>query len=262
VTLRSAERGKSRYNPLVSSDTAVFYGPEYHDNYACSAGLSHEDWLRYFGGLAEQIVLRLDPKTVLDVGCAKGLLVECLRDRGIEAYGLDISEYAISKARPDVRPYCWVASAADAIADEYDLIVCTEVCEHLPEAEANEAVRQMTSHSKMILFSSTPGCFEDPTHINLHPEIDWLRLFARFSFAPDDNVSIPFLPAWAMLLRKVEGPICDRELCQFAYKRQQAPQRELDTILNSKGWKLLNRYRNFRNHVNKLLKVVAHIRNR
>jgi hypothetical protein len=184
------------------------------------------------------------------VGCAKGFLVECLRDRGVEAYGFDISEYAIGEVRPDVRPYCWVGSAGDSINEFYDLITCIEVCEHVPESEAQEAIRQMTSHTDMILFSSTPGHFDDPTHVNIHPIIDWLRLFARFSFAPHEEFDARFVAPQAMLLRRVEVPPCDQALCRFAHARNRAlaadelgnspeARGELEAVLSSRGWKFI-----------------------
>jgi ubiquinone/menaquinone biosynthesis C-methylase UbiE len=39
---------------------------------------------------------------VLDVGCAKGFLVKDLLALGIDAYGLDISEYALMRCEPEV----------------------------------------------------------------------------------------------------------------------------------------------------------------
>ena len=41
-----------------------------------------------------------DNKTVLFVGCAKGFDVEDFRQLGVDAYGIDISSYAISKSNP------------------------------------------------------------------------------------------------------------------------------------------------------------------
>lgn len=70
-------------------------------------------WLEFFGAIADRVVAEVGPKRTLDVGCAKGFLVEALRDRGIEAFGIDISEYAIGEVRSDIRPYCLVASAVD-----------------------------------------------------------------------------------------------------------------------------------------------------
>src|SRR5262249_27709257 len=39
---------------------------------------------------------------VLDVGCAKGFLVKDLLAQGIDAYGLDISRYALMHCEPEV----------------------------------------------------------------------------------------------------------------------------------------------------------------
>ena len=52
---------------------------------------------------AKFIVEKFNPKTVLDVGCAFGGLVGALRDLGVEAYGIDGSEYALSKADPSIK---------------------------------------------------------------------------------------------------------------------------------------------------------------
>ena len=59
--------------------------------------------MEFFGTIADQVVAEIKPRRVLDVGCAKGFLVEALRDRGVEAFGIDVSEYAIGEVRPDIR---------------------------------------------------------------------------------------------------------------------------------------------------------------
>src|SRR5258708_8876694 len=219
------ESGNSITAP--STPPASQYGPAYYNAYYMRVGTavySREDprWLQFFGHVADEIIWQLNPRTVLDVGCAKGFLVECLRDRGVEAYGFDVSEYAIGEVRPDIMQYCWVGSASDSISKSYDLITCIEVCEHLAESEAEDAVRQMTSHADTILFSSTPGDFEEPTHINVRPVIDWLRLFARFSFAPDQAFDAGFVAPQAMLLRRAQARPSDQDLCRFANLRNQA----------------------------------------
>ncbi|MCB2134196.1 MAG: hypothetical protein KDD96_19040, partial [Rhodobacteraceae bacterium] len=54
----------------------------------------HEPWLSFFDKVAERIVRRYEPRNAIDVGCAFGLLVEALCDRGVEAFGLDVSTHA------------------------------------------------------------------------------------------------------------------------------------------------------------------------
>ena len=55
-----------------------------------------KNWMPFFEILADKIIDIFNPKFVLDAGCACGYLVEALRDRGVEAFGIDISEYAIT----------------------------------------------------------------------------------------------------------------------------------------------------------------------
>ena len=53
-------------------------------------------------------------KKVLEIGCAKGFLVEDLREQGVDAWGIDISPYAIGEAPEGVAPYV-------SVGDVYDL---------------------------------------------------------------------------------------------------------------------------------------------
>ena len=48
---------------------------------------------------------------LLDVGCAKGFLVKDLLELGIDAYGIDVSEYAILNCEPEVIGRLQIGSA-------------------------------------------------------------------------------------------------------------------------------------------------------
>src|SRR5262245_18795176 len=98
----------------------------------------NEHWRGHFGLIAAKVVELIQPSRVLDAGCALGLRVEALRERGVEAFGVDISKYAIANVPEAVRSYCRVGSVADEFAEPYDLIVSIEVLEHMP-AEAADA---------------------------------------------------------------------------------------------------------------------------
>src|SRR6187551_3121714 len=80
----------------------------------------------HFRAFAATLVDRYHPMRVLDVGCAKGFLVENLRDYGVDAFGVDNSEYAISEVREDIKPFCRRRSALEPIGEKYDLITCIE----------------------------------------------------------------------------------------------------------------------------------------
>jgi SAM-dependent methyltransferase len=171
---------------------------------------SEARWPAFFGAIADQLIRALQPKRVLDVGCALGFLVEAFWDRGVEAWGIDVSQYAISQVRRDMQPYCRLASVADGIEGEYDLITCIEVLEHMPEEQVWRAIGNLTRATDTILFSSDG-----------RPVIFWLKLFREHGFVPDLRFDATFVSLHAMLLRRREVGLTDDVLQLFAQSIQQ-----------------------------------------
>ena len=200
---------------MAETSQSELYGEEYYRT-GCTRGdgppyrKGEPTWEAFFGRVADEIVLSLEPKTVFDAGCAIGFLVEALWDRGVTAHGRDISEFAISQVRPDVKQYCEVGSVIDPIDGRYDLITCIEILEHLPESEGIAAIDAFTEASDQILFSSSPDDFDEPTHVNVRPPIYWSRLFAHRSFRPVMRYDASFIAPHAILFaRSEEAPSDD-----------------------------------------------------
>lgn len=167
------------------------YNEDYYRNY--DVGLEQpvdyktsEYTKTFLEGIAKKIVDVYRPKVVLDAGCAMGHLVAALRDLGVEAYGIDVSEYAISQVREDIRPYCVVGSLTEplpkALPRYFDLVTNIEVIEHLYEEDAPLAVANLCAVTDVVLFSSSPDDFAEPTHVNVQQREYWAKLFARNDF--------------------------------------------------------------------------------
>jgi SAM-dependent methyltransferase len=170
----------------------------YYYAHGCGSPVERSDeWLNMFAWIAGRIVDDLSPTTVLDAGCAWGFLVESLRQRGVEAWGVDISDYAIAQVHPTVKPFCWVGSVGDPFPQKYDLIVSIEVLEHLHRPESERALANLCQHSDDILFSSTPFDYKEVTHFNVQPPEYWAELFARQGFYRDMDFNATFISDWA-----------------------------------------------------------------
>ena len=177
--------------------------------YATGLGLPYkrdERWLAFFAGVANKIVAEIGPGSVLDAGCALGMLVEQLRARQVDAEGVDISEFAIGSAHPSVQPYVRVGSVAAPFGRRYDLIVSIEVLEHMPRAEAERAVANFCAHSDDVLFSSSPLDFKEPTHFNVNPPEYWAALFAQHGLFRDVDFDASFVTPWATRFRRRSEP--------------------------------------------------------
>jgi hypothetical protein len=181
---------------------------DYYYAHGCGAPYRRDEgWLAQFDRIAEAIVREIQPQTALDVGCAIGLLVEALRQRGVEAYGVDVSEYAIEQVHPSVRAYCRIGGATEPFGRRYDLITCIEVLEHMQPEEAAPAIANLCAHADGVLFSSSPFDYAEVTHFNVQPPDYWARLFAQQGFFRDVDLDAAFLTPWAVYFRRQDKPL-------------------------------------------------------
>lgn len=120
----------------------------------------------------------LTGKKIIDVGCAKGFLVQELRIHGANAVGIDISEYAIGEAPDDVKEFVSIGDILDLSRfgnNEFDIAVVSRVYEMLDPAVIANAVKGVSRISKKS------GSFieiEDPTNLQFYNKLsraDWLK---------------------------------------------------------------------------------------
>ena len=129
--------------------------------------------------------------SVLDVGCAKGYLVKALRWLGREAYGYDVSEYAIANADPEVTMFLGSAPPPKV----FDYAIAKDVLEHFTTDEVQEFLLTVRAKRLFIIVPlgdgrryHIPANEQDATHIiredlmwwaqRLH-EAKWRLQFAR-----------------------------------------------------------------------------------
>lgn len=190
--------------PAALEDPNEAYGPRYYREYWGGAGPYERNahWLGFFDQVARGIVRDLNPTRVLDAGCAMGFLVESLVKHGVDAWGVDISEFAISQVDESVRDRCRVASLTEPLTERYDLITCIEVLEHIPAPETRKALDNLCAASDRILFSSTSNDFGEPTHVNVQPQEAWTAMFAANGFVKNLEIDLGYISPWAALYEK------------------------------------------------------------
>jgi 2-polyprenyl-3-methyl-5-hydroxy-6-metoxy-1,4-benzoquinol methylase len=183
-------------------DGGSIYGARY---YAHGFGVPYEPnehWDKFFGGIAERVAIELTPSTALDAGCAIGMLVAALRDRGVDAEGIDISDWAIEHVVEGARGHCALGSLTEELPHRYDLITCIEVIEHMPEADADRALASMCRATNQLLISSSPNDYGEATHVNVRPPEDWAARLAALGFYRDLDFDAGFITPWAALFRR------------------------------------------------------------
>jgi SAM-dependent methyltransferase len=202
-------QGGSEASAAHEGTVAGDYGADYYGHYA-SEGISYERsafWLDFFGTIADRLIEDFQPKTALDAGCAIGLLVEALRDRGVDAEGIDFSDFAVGHSSADVRPFLTVGSITEPLPKHFDLITCFEVVEHMPPRDADRAIANFCAFTDEVILTSTPMHYRDPTHTNIHPQEYWTERFARHGFIRDVDYDGAYIAPWAARYRRSSAPI-------------------------------------------------------
>jgi SAM-dependent methyltransferase len=98
--------------------------------------------------------------TALDVGCATGYLVEVLRERGIDAQGCDLSEFAIDHASPGAVGHVRVANLFAGLPwpdGAFDLVTSLEILEHLPPDRVPDALTELARVCGGYLYATIPS---------------------------------------------------------------------------------------------------------
>lgn len=125
------------------------YGREYFDGSRDTGygGYRYDGrWVPIAEDIAAHFGLRAGHR-VLDVGCAKGFLVKDLLRvcPGLEAFGLDISEYALLNCEPDVvgRLHLGNCSRMPFPDGAFDAVIAINTVHNLERAECILAVREI-----------------------------------------------------------------------------------------------------------------------
>lgn len=122
--------------------------------------------------------------SVLDVGASRGYVVKAMRMLDLDAYGYDISVWAVENCDPSVKPY--VSNHLNGMI--FDFIFCKDTMEHIPPVDLQHLVKHLLTKTRKMfvivpLAATTGGAYvhgkeeNDPTHVNRWTLHDWLMFF-------------------------------------------------------------------------------------
>ena len=139
-----------------------------------------------------------EAQSYLDIGCAKGFLVQALRESGKECWGFDHSPWAIDHAEENVKPFITLESVDDVSFDrQFDLLLAFDVFQQLTESQIVSFLSRAHSWTRIGLVAVIPS-FEDKeeerghndrigdlAHITRHTRHWWHDVFLRSGWCQD-----------------------------------------------------------------------------
>jgi hypothetical protein len=133
----------------------------------------------------------VDFEKVVDFGCGIGAWLHAAQTlgassvTGIEGEWIRETETLISK---DLIRVVDLAKVTLNLKKEFDLAMCVEVAEHLPENAADGFCRSLTSASSYILFSAAVPGQGGVGHFNEQPLPYWVEKFWKLGYVPIDPI--------------------------------------------------------------------------
>jgi SAM-dependent methyltransferase len=137
-----------------------------------------------FRALAERMHLLFAPTRVLDIGCAKGFLVAALHERGIEALGVDISLYALTKAEANALALVDLNDGALPFSgNKFDLVTAMGTLEYLRDDNPIlEEAHRVLKPGGALVWKGLARAIHDDVLVNTHSPADWRRHIAEHGF--------------------------------------------------------------------------------
>src|SRR3989344_992589 len=132
----------------------------------------------------------VNPRSVVDIGCGEGLWLKAFQEVGVATVqGFD---------GPWVKKeHLAISSESFTVADlkqlvvlnkQFDLSVCLEVAEHLPDVAADTLVKSLTAAAPVVLFSAAIPLQGGSHHINEQWPSYWAEKFAAEGYVPVDAI--------------------------------------------------------------------------
>ena len=136
----------------------------------------------------------INPQSVADFGCGLGNWLSVAKTMGAkQIVGVD-REYVLANdmyiPRENFIPHN-LCEPFD-LKRKFDLAICVEVAEHLPEECALNLVKTLTVHADTILFSAALPHQGGQKHINEKPLDYWVKLFQAHGFSFYDGLRQEF----------------------------------------------------------------------
>lgn len=147
----------------------------------------HVGWRGEYNVIAHELIEHLPEfKSVVDFGCGNGFIIEALRKRGKDVLGIDGSESA-QKANPNVLVLDITKPCGDI---HMDLVICTEVAEHVPADKADALVDNLCAAARdVIFFSAAQAGHGGHLHLNEQPRRYWIEKFVARGFDVDNTLT-------------------------------------------------------------------------
>jgi len=166
---------------VMMDDLSEIYSPAFFEEW----GPGNKPYVDSAREISAELVRRLSPRRIVDVGCGCGVYGHFFREHGVEVIDLDgvlpPKEHSFTQdvvLRDLTEPFenDWGC---------FDFALCLEVAEHIPETYTDVFLDNLVKFSGRLVFSAAPPNQGGRHHVNERPKRYWVERLARRGFLYD-----------------------------------------------------------------------------
>ncbi|PIU17783.1 MAG: hypothetical protein COT18_12225 [Elusimicrobia bacterium CG08_land_8_20_14_0_20_59_10] len=170
---------------------AEIYGPSFFSEW----GPSHRAYTESAEIITDAISEQFRPARLADLGCGCGVYGHLFSAGGVEVISIDGVRPPPEHSFPVELQLRDLTEPLENTWGRFDLALCLEVAEHIPEELLPRFLKNITSFSDTLLLSAAPPHQGGHHHVNERPRRYWVARLRGAGFAYD---------------RKATGILCER----------------------------------------------------
>jgi SAM-dependent methyltransferase len=154
----------------------------YNAEFFTEWGKGHRDYVLSVEIISSEIYRQFRPARVADIGCGCGVYGHFLSKKGVDVFSLDgvappvEHSFGVGIHKQDItEPFANVWGV-------FDMALCLEVAEHIPEELADIFLENLTRFSSVLIFSAAPPGQGGHHHVNEQPKRYWVKKLAGMGF--------------------------------------------------------------------------------
>lgn len=140
----------------------------------------HKNRTHLDSGVLTHMKNRYEVKTMLDVGCGPGGMVNLARELGIEAYGID-GDYTVPRSGNYFTIHDYTTGMS-TVTKNFDLAWSCEFVEHVDEKYIKNYMPDFQRAKYVVMTFSEKGGHH---HVNVKPAEYWIDVFSDYGFEFD-----------------------------------------------------------------------------
>lgn len=145
-------------------------------------GSRHGKYVESAENVTDILFRYLSPLSMVDVGCGCGVYSHFFQKKGVQVLSLDGVRPPKEESFPVSITVRDLTIPFENIWGKFDVALCLEVAEHIPEDMSPSFLQNITALSDRLVISAAPPGQGGHHHVNEQPKRYWVRRLAEHGF--------------------------------------------------------------------------------